>query len=50
MNHPRFLDLSPFFVFSVVIRDDAGGHDFGDGNSQNRGSHFNDESGSHYVY
>lgn len=34
----------------VVIRDDAGGHDFGSGNSQNRGAHFNDEAGGHYDY
>jgi hypothetical protein len=46
----RIINLSLFFVFYVVIRDDAGGHDFGDGNSQNRGSHFNDESGNHYDY
>ncbi|AVE03622.1 filamentous hemagglutinin [Pseudomonas palleroniana] len=35
---------------TVRIRDDAGGHDFGSGNSQNRGSHFNDETGNHYDY
>ncbi len=34
----------------VSIRDDAGGHDFGPGNPQNRGPHFNDEAGSHYDY
>ncbi|WP_424823298.1 hypothetical protein [Pseudomonas viridiflava] len=32
------------------MRDDAGGHDFGSGNPQNRGSHFNDEAGNHYDY
>jgi filamentous hemagglutinin len=37
-------------VKTVRIRDDAGGHDFGSGNSQNRGSHFNDETGNHYDY
>nr|WP_245399244.1 HNH/endonuclease VII fold putative polymorphic toxin [Pseudomonas syringae] len=35
---------------TVRIRDDEGGHDFGVGNPQNRGSHFNDESGNHYDY
>ncbi|WP_397458920.1 HNH/endonuclease VII fold putative polymorphic toxin [Pseudomonas asplenii] len=35
---------------TVRIRDDAGGHDFGSGNPQNRGSHFNDEAGNHYDY
>jgi filamentous hemagglutinin len=35
---------------TVRIRDDAGGHDFGDGNSQNRGPHFNDQPGNHYDY
>ena len=35
---------------TVRIRDDAGGHDFGVGNPQNRGSHFNDEDGNHYDY
>jgi len=35
---------------TVRIRDDAGGHDFGPGNSQNRGSHFNDAAGNHYDY
>ncbi|PBP95240.1 hypothetical protein CCL17_24055 [Pseudomonas congelans] len=34
----------------IRIRDDEGGHDFGVGNPQNRGSHFNDESGNHYDY
>jgi len=32
------------------IRDDAGGHDFGEGNDQNRGPHFNDPSGNHFDY
>ncbi|MGN7440498.1 HNH/endonuclease VII fold putative polymorphic toxin [Pseudomonas lactis] len=45
----RKINLSPF-VRIVRIRDDAGGHDFGAENSQNRGSHFNDESGKHYDY
>ncbi|WP_425306700.1 HNH/endonuclease VII fold putative polymorphic toxin [Cupriavidus pauculus] len=35
---------------TVIIRDDAGGHYDGEGNSQNRGSHFNDPSGKHYDY
>ncbi|WP_371919105.1 HNH/endonuclease VII fold putative polymorphic toxin [Pseudomonas sp. 2822-15] len=35
---------------TVRIRDDAGGHDFGSGNSQNRGPHFNDKTGNHYDY
>jgi hypothetical protein len=35
---------------TVTIRDDAGGHDFGAGNPQNRGQHFNDEAGGHYDY
>ena len=34
----------------VTIRDDAGGHNFGAGNFQNRGSHFNDMCGRHYDY
>ncbi|WP_421666718.1 HNH/endonuclease VII fold putative polymorphic toxin [Pseudomonas lundensis] len=34
----------------VRVRDDSGGHDFGTGNPQNRGAHFNDESGFHYDY
>jgi filamentous hemagglutinin len=37
-------------IKTVRIRDDAGGHDFGDGNSQNRGPHFNDQPGNHYDY
>ncbi|WP_371914760.1 HNH/endonuclease VII fold putative polymorphic toxin [Pseudomonas sp. 34 E 7] len=37
-------------IKTVRIRDDAGGHDFGSGNSQNRGPHFNDASGKHYDY
>ncbi|WP_371264409.1 HNH/endonuclease VII fold putative polymorphic toxin [Pseudomonas sp. NFACC43] len=40
----------PFLVRTVRIRDDARGHDFGVGNPQNRGSHFNDEIGNHYDY
>jgi RHS repeat-associated protein len=32
------------------IREDSGGHDYGPGNPQNRGSHFNDEKGGHYDY
>ncbi len=35
---------------TVIIRDDAGGHYFGEGNSQNRGPHFNDPAGNHYDY
>ncbi|MGY5541089.1 HNH/endonuclease VII fold putative polymorphic toxin, partial [Vibrio brasiliensis] len=35
---------------TVKIRDDAGGHDFGPGNPQNRGSHFNNEAGDHFDY
>ncbi|MDF7680589.1 hemagglutinin repeat-containing protein [Enterobacteriaceae bacterium ESL0689] len=34
----------------VYIRDDASGHFFGEGNSQNRGPHFNDAKGNHYDY
>ena len=34
----------------VIIRDDAEGHDFGDGDPQNRGPHFNDPAGNHYDY
>ncbi|AUH02521.1 hypothetical protein CWC46_12965 [Prodigiosinella confusarubida] len=34
----------------VYIRDDAGGHFYGDDSSQNRGAHFNDEQGNHYDY
>jgi RHS repeat-associated protein len=32
------------------IREDAGGHDYGPGNNQNRGPHFNDPAGNHYDY
>jgi len=32
------------------IREDSGGHDFGPGNPQNRGSHFNGPDGDHYDY
>lgn len=35
---------------TVRIRDDAGGHDYGLRNPQNRGPHFNDEAGNHYDY
>lgn len=35
---------------TVIIRDDAAGHSFGDGNPQNRGPHFNDPAGNHYDY
>ncbi|WP_415860802.1 HNH/endonuclease VII fold putative polymorphic toxin [Vibrio metschnikovii] len=35
---------------TVKIRDDAGGHDYGPGNPQNRGSHFNNEAGDHFDY
>jgi hypothetical protein len=34
----------------VRIRDDAGGHDFGPNDPQNRGPHFNDPQGNHYDY
>ena len=34
----------------VMIRDDAGGHYYGPGNPENRGSHFNDEAKKHYGY
>lgn len=34
----------------IRIRDDASGHFYGEGNPQNRGSHFNDEKGNHYDY
>jgi filamentous hemagglutinin len=30
-------------VNTTVLRDDAGGHDFGPGDPQNRGPHFNDQ-------
>jgi filamentous hemagglutinin len=35
---------------TVIIRDDAVGHDYGEGNAQNRGPHFNDPAGNHYDY
>ena len=35
---------------TIRIRDDAGGHNFGPGNPQNRGSHFNDPAGGHFDY
>ncbi|SAK98731.1 hypothetical protein AWB82_07235 [Caballeronia glebae] len=34
----------------VIIRDDAGGHSFGNNDPQNRGAHFNDPAGNHYDY
>ncbi|PKE28801.1 hypothetical protein CWS43_20635 [Rahnella sp. AA] len=34
----------------VYIRDDADGHFFGEGDSQNRGPHFNDQKDNHYDY
>lgn len=34
----------------IRIRDDAEGHDYGEGNDQNRGPHFNDENDGHYDY
>lgn len=33
-----------------TIRDDAGGHNYGPNDPQNRGPHFNDEAGNHYDY
>lgn len=35
---------------TVEIQDDASGHFFGEGDPQNRGSHFNDQIGNHYDY
>nr|MDJ0657772.1 RHS repeat-associated core domain-containing protein [Xanthomonadales bacterium] len=35
---------------TVRIRDDAGGSNYGPGDPQNRGPHFNDEVGNHYDY
>ncbi len=35
---------------TIRIRDDAGGHNFGPGDPQNRGPHFNDQAGGHYDY
>jgi len=35
---------------TLTIRDDAGGHNYGYGNPQNRGRHFNDTSSGHYDY
>jgi RHS repeat-associated protein len=35
---------------TVRLRDDAGGHNFGPNDPQNRGPHFNDEAGNHYDY
>ncbi len=34
----------------INIRDDAGGHNFGIGNPQNRGARFNDMCGRHFDY
>jgi RHS repeat-associated protein len=34
----------------VTIRHDYGGHDFGEGDPQNRGPHFNTPDGGHYDY
>ncbi|WP_371128542.1 HNH/endonuclease VII fold putative polymorphic toxin [Pseudomonas sp. NFACC13-1] len=47
---PLFCSASGGGTKTVRVRDDAGGHDFGVGNPQNRGSHFNDEIGNHYDY
>jgi len=33
-----------------TIRDDAGGHNYPDDPTQNRGPHFNDDAGNHYDY
>ncbi|WP_196491501.1 HNH/endonuclease VII fold putative polymorphic toxin [Burkholderia diffusa] len=33
-----------------MLRDDAGGHDFGVNDLQNRGPHFNDQKEGHYDY
>lgn len=35
---------------TVQIRDDAGGHNYGPGNAQNRGPHFNTPDGGHFDY
>ncbi len=41
----------PYGTTKVIgIRDDAGGDFYGPGNPQNRGPHFNTESGGHYDY
>jgi len=37
-------------VSTLKIRDNAAGHFFGVNDSQNRGSHFNDDKGNHYDY
>lgn len=34
----------------VTIRDDAGGHNYGPNNPQNRGPHFNGPGNTHYDY
>ncbi|MBW3527067.1 VCBS repeat-containing protein [Shewanella sp. NKUCC05_KAH] len=35
---------------TIRIRDDAGGHNYGPSDPQNRGPHFNDEAKNHYDY
>lgn len=35
---------------SIRIRDDAGGHEYPDDPTQNRGPHFNTENGDYYDY
>ncbi|CNE45341.1 hemagglutinin-like secreted protein [Yersinia intermedia] len=35
---------------TIQIRNDAAGHFFGEQDTQNRGSHFNDAQGNHYDY
>ncbi|WP_374705063.1 HNH/endonuclease VII fold putative polymorphic toxin [Andreprevotia sp. IGB-42] len=37
-------------VKTVRVRDAAAGHNFGPGDPQNRGPHFNDAIGNHYDY
>ncbi len=37
-------------IKTVVIRDDAAGHYYGESDPQNRGPHFNDHLGNHYDY
>lgn len=37
-------------IREIRIRDDSNGHYFGEGDSQNRGPHFNDEKDGHYDY
>jgi hypothetical protein len=36
--------------FEVRDRDDAAGHNYGPGDPQDRGPHFNDPAGNHYDY